>query len=72
VKVIEREQAGYTPFDELQDEIRSKIETDARRQSTNNVIDELRAKATVVTIFDNDTVTKNDPPQEKAGALPFR
>ena len=72
VKVIEREQAGYTPFDELQDEIRRKIETDARRQSTNNVIDELRAKATVVTIFDNDTVTKSDPPQEKVGALPFR
>jgi hypothetical protein len=75
VKVTKRENAGFTPFDELQDVIRSKIEHDAKRQSTNHVIDELRAKATVVTIFDKpskDERTTERQPTTRDIALPFR
>jgi peptidyl-prolyl cis-trans isomerase SurA len=53
VKVIERRDAGFIPFDEVQDKINNKLQSDARRDSAQNVIKELNNTATIWTIFDS-------------------
>ena len=53
VKVVERRDGGYVPFDEVQDKINNKLQSDARRDSAQNVIKELNNTATIWTIFDS-------------------
>jgi len=56
VKVLERQEEGFTPFEEVQDEINAKLQTEARRESADKVIQDLRNAATVWTIFDQSPV----------------
>ncbi|MBW3542291.1 MAG: peptidyl-prolyl cis-trans isomerase [Planctomycetes bacterium] len=57
VKVSDRTPDRYTPFEEVQDEIRTKLEEEARQQAAKKVIDELEQTAVVVTIFDEPAGT---------------
>ena len=52
VKVIERRDAGFVPFEEVQDKINNKLQSESRRDAAQNVIKELNNTATIWTIFD--------------------
>ncbi|NQV24773.1 MAG: peptidylprolyl isomerase [Rhodopirellula sp.] len=52
VKVSERREAGFVPFEEVQDKINNKLQSDARRDAAQNVIKDLNNTATIWTIFD--------------------
>lgn len=52
VKVTDRQDAGRVPFEEVQDEIRGKLEKENRRELAERVLEELRASATIATMFD--------------------
>lgn len=47
VKVIDRKPAGKKPFEELQDEIRQKVEQEARKAASQKFLEEIREKALV-------------------------
>ncbi len=47
VKVLDRRPAGVKPFEELQDEIRQKVEQEARREASQKMLVELREGALV-------------------------
>lgn len=53
VKVLERQEQGYTPFEEVQDKINSKLQSEARRNAADKVIQDLNNTATIWTIFDS-------------------
>lgn len=55
VKVLERINAGQKPFEELQDEIKKKIEKQARIEASKKLLKELKEAATIETIFDKKT-----------------
>ena len=52
VKVIERRDAGFVPFEEVQDKINNKLQSESRRDAAQNVIKDLNNTATIWTIFD--------------------
>lgn len=52
-KVIERRDAGFVPFEDVQDKINSRLQSDSRRNAAQNVIKELNNSATIWTIFDS-------------------
>jgi peptidyl-prolyl cis-trans isomerase SurA len=52
VKVVERREAGFVPFEEVQDKINNKLQSEARRDAAQNVIKDLNNTATIWTIFD--------------------
>ena len=52
VKVVERRDAGFVPFEDVQDKINNKLQSEARRNAAQNVIKELNNTATISTIFD--------------------
>jgi parvulin-like peptidyl-prolyl isomerase len=52
VKVIERRDAGYVPFEDVQDKINNKLQSEGRRDAAQNVIKDLNNTATIWTIFD--------------------
>ncbi|MGZ0166978.1 MAG: peptidylprolyl isomerase, partial [Planctomycetales bacterium] len=52
VKVVERRDAGYVPFEDVQNKINNKLQSEARRDAAQNVIKELNNTATIWTIFD--------------------
>lgn len=52
VKVLERREAGYVPFEEVQDKINNKLQSESRRNAAQNVIKELNNTSTIWTIFD--------------------
>ena len=52
VKVIERREAGFVPFEDVQDKINNKLQSEARRDAAQNVIKDLNNTATIWTIFD--------------------
>lgn len=52
VKVVERRDAGYVPFEDVQNKINNKLQSEARRDAAQNVIKELNNTATISTIFD--------------------
>ena len=54
IKVVQRENARWKPFEKLQDEIREKLKVEARKQAANKLLDDLMAKATIVTMFDDE------------------
>jgi peptidyl-prolyl cis-trans isomerase SurA len=53
VKVIERREAGFVPFEEVQDKINAKLQTNGRRESAEKIIRDLNNTATIWTIFDS-------------------
>lgn len=52
VKVIERRDAGFVPFEDVQEKINNKLQSEARRDAAQNVIKDLNNTATIWTIFD--------------------
>lgn len=58
VKVTERQDAGRVPFEQVQDEIRKKLEKANRRDLAERVLRELRENATIVTIFDEQKIAE--------------
>jgi parvulin-like peptidyl-prolyl isomerase len=54
VRVLEREEAGYTASSELQDELRAKIRERKIETSQRNALDRMRAKIPVWTLFPDD------------------
>ena len=64
IRVIEREDAGVKPFEELQGELRTKITTQRRLREMKKYIAELREKIPVWTIYDEARPRE----QETAGA----
>ena len=60
VKVIERTEAGYRPFEDVQTEIKGMLQNTNRREAADTAIRELMETANIWTIFD----------QEKAPAAP--
>jgi parvulin-like peptidyl-prolyl isomerase len=53
VKVIERDDGGYTPFADVQDAINRKLQAEARTKAASDVIDNLIQQAAIRTIFDD-------------------
>lgn len=54
IKVVQREPARWKPFEKLQDEIREKLKNEARKKAANKLLDDLMAKATIATMFDDE------------------
>lgn len=54
VKVVDRRDSGYVPFEDVQDKINNKLQSEARRDAAQNVIKELNNAATIWTIFDGN------------------
>ncbi|HCS55017.1 peptidylprolyl isomerase [Rubinisphaera sp.] len=54
VKVVAREDAHITPFEDLQLEIRKQILTELQKNKKQEVVAKLKQTATIETIFDND------------------
>jgi parvulin-like peptidyl-prolyl isomerase len=53
VKVIERNDGGYTPFEDVQDAINRKLQAEARTKAASDVIENLIQQAAIRTIFDD-------------------
>ncbi|RMG34454.1 MAG: hypothetical protein D6725_14310 [Planctomycetota bacterium] len=53
VRVLERIEPSVRPFEEVQDEIRKKLMDEHRRQALQAKLEELKAQADIVTIFDD-------------------
>ena len=53
VKVLERRDADFVPFEDVQDKINAKLQSEARRNAAQNVIKDLNNTATIWTIFDS-------------------
>lgn len=58
VKVTDRQPAGRVPFATVQDTIREQLEKETRRQLAERVVQELRAGAVIVTMFDENKSEK--------------
>lgn len=54
VRVVERTEAGQTPFSELQASIKDKIRSDRLKQQRNEFVDKLKRGVTIWTIFDGE------------------
>ena len=54
VKVVAREDAHITPFEDLQLEIRKQILMELQKNKKQEVVAKLKQTATIETIFDND------------------
>jgi len=52
VRVLERQEAGHTPFDEVQDQIRNKLQDTDQQDEITKLIDELWATATIDSEYD--------------------
>lgn len=52
VRVLERQEAGHVPFDEVQDEIRNKLQNADQQEEIAKVVDELWASATIESPYD--------------------
>lgn len=63
VKVIERRDAGYVPFEDVQDTINAKLMSDGRRNAAEKVIRDLNNAATIRTIFDSTSSASSPPTQ---------
>lgn len=64
VKVLEREEARTVPFEEVQEEIDLALRRQLREKSTDGILADLKARAEITTIFDDDE-------EESGVVLPF-
>lgn len=53
VRVLEREDAGRQPFQEVQDAIEDKITNSRRKNASDAVLKDLKSRAEIITIFDD-------------------
>lgn len=58
VRVVERRDAGSTPFAELQDEIREKMSNERFREQTEKLISRLRRETRIWTIYNGDSTAE--------------
>lgn len=68
VKINDRQEAGRVPFEDLQDEIKQKLQEETRKEAARDVLQELLDSAVVTTIFDEEEAAAK---QEEV-ALPFQ
>ena len=54
VMVDQREEGRYKPFDELQSEIKTNLEKEARQAAAHKFIEKMKSEAEVTTIFDEE------------------
>ena len=54
VRILARTDDSYKPFEDVQAEIKTKLEQQARRDAATRVLTELRDNAVVVTVFDHE------------------
>ncbi len=52
VKVLERQGGGYTPFEDVQDAINTKLVNESRTSAAEKVVKKLMDSATISTVFD--------------------
>lgn len=52
VRVLERQEAGHVPFDEVQDQIRNKLQDSGQQEEISKIIDELWSTATIDSPYD--------------------
>jgi hypothetical protein len=52
VRVVERQEAGFTPFDQVEESIKQNLLQTARTDAAAKVIDDLMARSSIWTIFD--------------------
>lgn len=52
VRVLERQEAGHIPFDEVQDKIRNKLQNADQQEEIDKLVEELWATATIDTPYD--------------------
>lgn len=55
IRVVERQPAGYVPFEDAQDEIKDKLQNVHHKEFGEKIVADLRAGASVQTIFDGDS-----------------
>ncbi len=58
VRVLERDTAGRTPFDEVQDDLRAEIKSERGSKQTEDFVKSLRQQARVWTVFTGDTTAE--------------
>lgn len=69
VRVLERELARYDAFEDVQEELKDKLAEKYREQATENVMKELKDKATIVTVFDSRKQIPDDSVSPSGGTL---
>lgn len=71
VKVNSRREAGCEPFEQQQDKIKQAIISERRQVAAKEVMADLRSKATIETIFDNEQASvQAAAPSNNAGFIP--
>lgn len=72
VKLTDREPAGFTPFADVHEDIKKKLEAEAREANAKKVMDDLYADAVIWTIFDKQNAEPQTArPARTAGRGPF-
>lgn len=56
-RVVDHQQQQVTPFQEVQDQIEQRLKQERQKQARDEAMQELRAKATVITMFDQESRT---------------
>lgn len=54
VKVLERQEEGLVPFEEVQEEIQFAVEGELKKAATDRILVDLKAKSEITTIFDDE------------------
>ncbi len=60
VRVLERQERGYVPFEEVQEEIRAAVEREKKNAESDRVIAELRKTAEITTVLDDEPLVDDD------------
>lgn len=71
VKVIERQDGGMKEFASLQDEIRNRIRQEHRREAAKEILNDLRERALIETIFDAEEAAQPQQAVSEDISLPF-
>lgn len=67
IKVNGRDPVRFTPFGDVHDDIKKKLEEQAKEANAKKVIDDLHAKAVIWTIFDDQKMPEEPAPTRTAG-----
>lgn len=70
IRVLERQQAGYTPLSEVQDEIRAAIREQKLTRERNRVMETMQARVPVWSLFPDDIPGARPLPRVAARAKP--
>jgi parvulin-like peptidyl-prolyl isomerase len=69
VRVLERELAHHDPFEEVQEALKEKLAEKYTAQATEKVMQELKDKATIATVFDRARKIPDDSVSTSGGSL---